>query len=99
VTALPADLPQYEDPYDPAQILRALPESERETFLTGYRRVVDEARDPAAWPELRRFLRLWSFRVIVVNQPGYYEAWEKVNAGVGSGMLLEDAIKLYRPRT
>jgi hypothetical protein len=32
-----------------------------------------------------------------VNQPGYYEAWEQVSAG--GGMLLEDAIKLYRPGT
>src|ERR1035438_5880016 len=56
-------------------------------------------RDPAGWPELRRFLRLWSFRAIAVNQPGYYEAWEQANAGAGGGMLLEDAIKLYRPGT
>ena len=76
-------------------ILRALPERERETFLAEYRRAVDDARDPARWPELRRFLRLWAWRAVAVAEPGYYESWERANAGTDGGMLLEDAIKLY----
>ena len=99
MSALPADPPQQEDPLDPGRILRALPGRERETFLAEYQRALDDARDPAGWPELQRFLRLWSFRAIAVHQPGYYEAWEQANAGPGSGMLLEDAIALYRPGT
>jgi hypothetical protein len=99
VTALPADLPQQEDPLNPQRILHALPESERETFLAEYRQAVDDARDPAGWPELRRFLRLWAMRAIAMTEPGYYEAWEQANTGAGGGMLLEDAIKLYRPST
>ena len=99
MSALPADPPQQEDPLDPERILRSLPDRERETFLAEYRLALDDARDPAGWPELRRFLRLWSFRAIAVNQPGYYEAWEQASAGTGGGMLLEDAIKLYRPGT
>ena len=97
VTALPADLPQHEDPPDPERILRTLAGAERETFLAEYRQAIDEARDPAGWPELRRFLRLWSFRAIAVNQPGYYEAWEQARAGTGGGMLLEDAIRQHCP--
>lgn len=97
MSALPADPLHREDPYDPERILRALPGRERETFLAEYQRAVDDARDPAGWPELRRFLRLWSFRAIAVNQPGYYEAWEQADAGTGRGMLLEDAVRLYRP--
>jgi hypothetical protein len=97
VPALPAGPPRREDPPAPERILRSLPEREREAFLAEYRLAVDGARDPAGWPELLRFLRLWSFRAIAVNQPGYYEAWEQVSAG--GGMLLEDAIKLYRPGT
>jgi Family of unknown function (DUF6247) len=97
VSALPVEPPQREDPLDPERILRALPGRERETFLAEYRRAMAEAQDPAGWPELRRFLRLWAWRAIAVNQPGYYEAWEQANAGTGGGMLLEDAIKLYRP--
>jgi hypothetical protein len=97
MSALPAESPQQEDPLDPGRILRELPDHERETFLEEYRRALEDARDPGGWPELRRFLRLWSWRSIAVNQPGYYEAWEQARAGTGGGMLLEDAIKLYRP--
>ena len=97
MSALPVDPTQHEDPLDPGQILRALPDRERETFLAEYRRAVDDARDPARWPELRRFLRLWAWRAVAVAEPGYYESWEQANAGTGGGMLLEDAIKLYRP--
>jgi hypothetical protein len=56
-------------------------------FLAEYRLALDHARDPVGWPELLRFLRLWSFRAIAVNQPGYCEAWEQVSAG--GGMLLD----------
>jgi hypothetical protein len=91
MSALPADPRQQEDPLDPGRILRALPDRERETFLAEYRQAVEDARDPAGWPELRRFLRLWSFRTIAVNQPGYYEAWEQASAGTGSGMLTAQA--------
>jgi hypothetical protein len=56
MSALPADPPHQEDPLDPERILRALPGHERETFLAEYSRTVDNARDPAGWPELRRFL-------------------------------------------
>ena len=99
MSALPVDPPQREDPLDPEQILRSLPDRERETFLAEYRRALDEAHDPAGWPELRRFLRLWAFRAIAVEQPGYYEDWERALAGTGGGMLLEDALRLYRPGT
>jgi hypothetical protein len=97
MSALPLDPPQQEDPFDPERILRSLPDRERETFLAEYRRALDEAHDPAGWPELRRFLRLWAWRAVAVAEPGYYEAWEQASAGAGGGMLLEDAIKLYRP--
>ena len=70
VPALPAGPPRREDPPAPERILRSLPEREREAFLAEYRLAVDGARDPAGWPELLRFLRLWSFRAIAVNQPG-----------------------------
>ena len=98
VTALPAD-PQPEDPYDPEQILRALPEQEQSVFLVQYRRALDGARDPGGWKDLRRFLRLWAWRAVAVAEPGYYEARERARAGTGGGMLLEDAIRQYRPGT
>ena len=97
VAAMTAQPVQEHDPPDPERILRALPGRERETFLAEYRRALDDARDPAGWPELRRFLRLWAWRAVAVNQPGYYEAWERARAGTGGGMLLEDAVRRYRP--
>ena len=94
---MPVEPPQHQDPLDPERILRALPDRERETFLAEYQRAMDEARDPAGWPELRRFLRLWALRAIAVAEPGYYEARERARAGTGGGMLLEDALRQYRP--
>ena len=32
-----------------------------------------------------------------VAEPGYYEARERARAGTGGGMLLEDALRQYRP--
>jgi len=49
------------------------------------------------WPELRRFLRLWAWRAIAVAESGYYEDRERARAGTGGGMLLEDALRQYRP--
>jgi hypothetical protein len=82
MSALPADQEQ-ESPLDPERILRVLPDRERETFLAQYRRAVDGARDPAGWKHLQRFLRLWAGRAI--------------SAGTGEGMLLDDALRHFRP--
>jgi Family of unknown function (DUF6247) len=68
VSALPADQEQ-ENPLDPEHILRVLPDREREIFLAQYRRAVDDARDPAGWKHLQRFLRLWAGRAISANRP------------------------------
>ena len=94
MSALPVDPTSREDPLDPEQILRSLPERERETFLAEYRRAVDEA---TGWPELRRLLRLWAWRAIAVAEPGYYEDRERARGGTGGGMLLEDALRQSRP--
>ena len=99
MSALPVDPTPRENSPDPDSILRALPGREWETFLAEYRRAVDGAHDPAGWPELRRFLRLWTWRAVAVAEPGYYESWEQANAGPGGGMLLEDALRQYHPGT
>lgn len=96
VTALPTDS-QQEDPLDPERILCILPDREHETFLAQYRLAVDGAHDPAGWKHLKRFLRLWAGRAIAANQPGFYEARDRALAGTGGGMLLDDAIRQYRP--
>jgi hypothetical protein len=56
----------------------------------------DRARIPAVGV---RTLRAWRALAIAVNRPGFYEAQEMVLAGTGTGMLLEDAVRLYRRDT
>jgi hypothetical protein len=97
VNALPAYPPPAEDPLDPERILRELPERERENFLAVYREAVDGARDPSGWAYLRRVLRLWRYHAEATKDPGYWEAREAALRGTGGGMLLEDAVRLYRP--
>jgi hypothetical protein len=97
VSALPIDPLPLEDPLDPERILWALPEQERETFLTQYQRAVDDARDPAGWKYLRRFLRLWAMRAVAVTEPGYYEARDAARAGTGAGMPLAKALQQHHP--
>ena len=90
-------VPVGEDPLDPQRILRELPEEEREAFLAVYREAVEGARDPSGWAYLSRLLRLWRMHAQAVRQPGYAEARKAARDGTGTGMLLEDAVRLYRP--
>jgi Family of unknown function (DUF6247) len=87
---------EHEDPLDPQMILSMLPEREREPFLASYREALSEARDPAGWQYLRRVLRLWRMRADALRRPGFIEAEEAALSGTGRGMLLDDAIRLYR---
>jgi hypothetical protein len=47
VSALPIGPPSAEDPLDPERILHALPEQERDTFLTQYQRAEFEVDETA----------------------------------------------------
>jgi len=94
VSAQPAE---REDPLDPQQILDQLPEDERGSCLDQYRDAVENARDPAGWKQLRRVLRLWRFHADAVGDSGYREALDAARGPVGGGMLLEDAVRVYRP--
>ncbi len=88
---------EREDPLDPQRILDQLPEDERGSFLDQYRDAVESARDPAGWKQLRRVLLRWRFHADAVGDPAYLEALDAVRGPVGSGMLLEDAVRVYRP--
>jgi hypothetical protein len=77
-------------------MLRVLPDRERETSShdTGGRWTV---RDPAGWKYLQRLLRLSAGRTISANRPDFYEAWARALAGTGEVMLLDDALRHFRP--
>lgn len=93
MTALPTE---HDDPLDPARILADLPEDDQAFFRSQYEEHVIEARDPAGWGELRRFLRLWRFHADATHEPGYWEAREAARNGTGGGMPLEEVIRAYR---
>ena len=92
-------VPRHLDPHDPQAILADLAEDEREFFLSQYEERARAALDPAGYGELHRMLRLWRFHADAAREPGYREAREAAHrpASESGGMLLEDAIRLYRP--
>jgi hypothetical protein len=94
MSAQPAE---REDPLDPQRILDELPEGERGPFLSQYREALETARDPAGWQQLRRVLRLWNYHAEATKDPGYSRALEAARGPISDGMLLEDAIRRYRP--
>jgi hypothetical protein len=94
VSAQPAE---REDPLDPQRILDQLPVDERGFFLDQYRDAVENARDPAGWKQLRRVLLRWRFHADAVGDPTYRGALDPARRPAGSGMLLEDAVRVYRP--
>jgi hypothetical protein len=94
VSAQPAE---REDPLDPQLILDQLPADERGFFLDQYRDAVGHALDPAGWKQLRRFLLRWRFHADAVEDPVYREALDAARGPVGGGMLLQDAVRVYRP--
>jgi|HubBroStandDraft_3_1064219.scaffolds.fasta_scaffold303182_2 hypothetical protein len=81
-----------EDASDPVVILRSHPERERGEFLQQYRTVVDAARDPSGYEQLRRPLHGWSLTVIGTNQPGYYDDIAAERAGTSATMPVTSVI-------
>lgn len=74
---------QHAEPYDPQNILDALPAAEQRVFLAEYRAAVEAAQDPAAYRTLGDLLHRWSLTVTAVNRPGYAAAKEAARRGTG----------------
>ncbi|MGH3183589.1 MAG: hypothetical protein ACRDOE_17055 [Streptosporangiaceae bacterium] len=47
--------------------------------------------------QLRRVPRLWRHHAEAMKDPGYWQALEAARGPVSGGLLMEDAIRLYRP--
>lgn len=60
-----------QDPDDPTEILRVLPDRYHDEFLAEYTAAVDTARRPQHYRELRQLLWLWRLRAVAYADPGY----------------------------
>lgn len=61
-----------EDPHDPEQILRRLPESERERFLGEYRTAaVAAAHEVWRYKQLQEVLHVWSMKAVAYSRPDF----------------------------
>jgi hypothetical protein len=64
--------PLHEDnPDDPVEILRILPEEYHAQFLADYEDAVRSARRPEQFRALQELLRLWRLRAVAYSSPGY----------------------------
>lgn len=61
-------------PQDPGEILRLLPATWREQFLSEYHSALDAAHDVWRFGELRDVLHLWRLRSVAYSEPGFEAA-------------------------
>lgn len=64
-------LPGPPDPDDPAEILRALPQSLHGRFLAEYAHALERAREPQCYAVLRDVLRFWRLHALALAEPEY----------------------------
>ncbi|HXP18398.1 MAG TPA: DUF6247 family protein [Streptosporangiaceae bacterium] len=74
------------DPDDPDEILRALPEIYRETFLREYYAgAAEAARTVDGYRQLRELLRLWRLRSVAYSSHGFEERQARVAEALSAG--------------
>jgi Family of unknown function (DUF6247) len=74
--------PVYDqDPDDPVEILRALPEQHHSQFRAEYAAAVEMARRPEQFRQLHELLRLWRLRAVAYSEPGYDQRLEAAREG------------------
>jgi hypothetical protein len=77
MTAEPIRSPEY----DPAEILRALPENWHEEFLADYHGALEAAHEVWRFQQLRDVLHLWRLRAIAVSDPTFEARAEAAREG------------------
>ncbi len=77
---------------DPQEILRRLPEAERERFLQEYRTALDAAHEVWRYRQLQDVLARWELVAAAMSKPGYRQARDDAKAGAGDYVSLEDVI-------
>ncbi|MFD2079229.1 hypothetical protein SAMN05421678_102497 [Actinopolymorpha cephalotaxi] len=73
--------------WDPAEILRALPQERHAQFLSEYHAALDAAHDPAQFAQLRTLLGQWRLRAMAYARPGYREAIQDAIEGREEGFV------------
>jgi hypothetical protein len=73
--------PVHDNPDDPVEILRLLPEEYHAQFLDDYNDAVEDARRPEGFGALQEMLRLWRLRAVAYSSPGYGERLAAARAG------------------
>ncbi|WP_283138520.1 DUF6247 family protein [Rhizohabitans arisaemae] len=73
--------PLHETGYDPAEILRILPERWHEQFLGEYHSALDAAHEVWRFKQLRELLHVWRLHAIAVSNPDFDRAERAVREG------------------
>jgi hypothetical protein len=85
---LPADAGP--DPRDPEEILRRLPQSEREAFLSEYRTALDAAHEVWRFRQLQDVLTRWGLVALTTTHPDYADSLAEARSAATPGMTLDE---------
>jgi hypothetical protein len=84
--------PVYDNPDDPVEILRLLPNEYHSQFLDDYYRALDAAQAPDQFRALQEMLRLWRLRAVAYASPGYADRLEAARIGKGGDFTPADQV-------
>ena len=78
----------------------ALPEQERDRFLSEYRTVAEAAAHEVwRYKDLQGFLHLWSLRAAAYSKPDFYTRMHEVRDGRGEYFTLDEVIAQREQQT
>lgn len=81
-----ADPVYDQDPDDPVEILRILPQEHHAQFRAEYAAAVESARHPEQFQRLHQLLRLWRLRAVAYSRPGYERRLEAASEDSAGSM-------------
>ncbi|GLZ04839.1 hypothetical protein Acsp03_23050 [Actinomadura sp. NBRC 104412] len=92
--------PLENNPLDPEDILRRLPQDERERFIRDYRSALDAAHELWRYQQLQDVLRLWHLRATAYASPDFAQRAEQARSGDPSAFVpASEAIPGWAERT
>jgi hypothetical protein len=82
----------HDDPDDPIEIMRVLPDEYHAQFLSEYDAAVASARRPEQYRLLHDVLRLWRLRAAAYSDPEFEGRLESARCGAGDRVPIEDVV-------